>query len=184
MKDAFDVKALVAVNIGAETEELPDEIRKQFPKESEALGAWGTGGVLVGLTPGVNDESAKLVRDFTPTQNELAVLARHYLNEANDLIHFWETTHSYGSDYSRAEAFAWRRLETIKQTLGKTEFDAAVAETDKHWKKVFDELAASPRCERCELPCSSTGHCEVCAGGEDKGVVEDGRRPTQRDRTH
>ena len=103
-------KVLVAKELGTRTEEVAPGIRRRFPKESEELGAWRSGPSLVGLTEGVNDESATLVEGFVPTRYELAELARHYLNEALGIEHWWEISDQSGSSEARMKAFAGNRL--------------------------------------------------------------------------
>ena len=118
---------LLADELGSRTDQIAPEVRSQFPEESEALGAWGSRLGLVGLAEGVNDESARLVHDFTPTRHELGVLARHYLKVAFDIETWWESCNQVGSDETREHAFAGRRLETLRSMLGDAVFEQSEA---------------------------------------------------------
>jgi hypothetical protein len=167
---------LIASDLGANTDQVPKEIRKQFPEESESLGAFLCGRALIGRTPGVNDESAKLVTGFRPTRYELAVLAEHYLNTALEIEHWWESTSVVGSSEVRMEDFAWRRLGTIREMLGQEEYDEATSSTWNKWNKKFKELAALPRCEHCGVKYDPDYHdpatcsaLEPTKSGEDCG---------------
>ena len=154
MKDASEVKTPTGGFLG-DTEKVPIAIRKQFPQESEDLGAGGGrtrfgDSIRIGVTPGVNDESAKLVPGFVPTRYELRVLGKHYLDEALRIQHWWNDTSQIGSSERRMESFAWRRLDTIRKAIGDDAVDSAVTESREEWKKKFDELAALPRCQSCD----------------------------------
>ena len=129
MKDVSEVKILTAGSLGADTEKVPSEFRRQFPQESETLGAFNTSRSLIGVTEGVNNESAKLVPGFVPTRYELCALAEHYLNKALDIEYGWELTSQVGSDQLRMESFAWRRLNTICELVGEDAVDHALSET-------------------------------------------------------
>ncbi len=122
--------------------------------ESEGLGAIGGGGFVVGRVSGVNDESAYLVEHFKPTQYELEVLARHYLDEARE-IEFWSRFLGCGDSYGiRMRPFAYRRLATIKAVLGEKRFQEAIARTEEKWDKGFAE---AEEIEKNLEPCKSCG---------------------------
>ncbi len=137
----------VADGPGANTEELPGEVRRECPEESEELGAWGAGCEFCGSTP----EPATLLRHFHCTRDELGILANYYLNDANDQAHFWEWAQQYSGSARGRENFAWDRLKTIRQFLGEDEFEQATAATRKKWDEKFETLAAMPPCESCGM---------------------------------
>src|SRR5262249_36567326 len=138
---------------------VPAEIARLFPAESEDLGV-GDGGVFaLGVAPGVNDESARLVFDFQPTRYELGVLARHYIDEARGNEYFWELTDQVGSSEVRMNGFACRRLKTIENLLGEEDFKLATAGQWEKWDEKMDQLLASPRCERCGVRHEQDGDC-------------------------
>ena len=110
-------------------------MEKQMPVESEGQGAIAGGGFVIGAVSGVNDESARLVEDFKPTQYELEVLARRYLDEIRNNEFWWEFLKSTGT-YKR-ERFVLRRLATIEAALGKERFQEAIASTKEEWKREF-----------------------------------------------
>ena len=129
-------------------------MKKQMPVESEGLGPLCVAGWVVGAVGGVNDESACLVEHFKPTQYELGVLARHYLDEARE-IEFWDKFLGYGDSYGiRMRPFAYRRLATIKAVLGEKRFQEAIARTEEKWDKGFAE---AEEIEKNLEPCKSCG---------------------------
>jgi hypothetical protein len=140
---------LVAPELGWRTDLVPQDIRGHFPRESERNGAWISGGILVGLTAGVNDESAKLVPDFQVTRYELGILAKYYFNLQNDLMYFWDWTSQYGSDDSRMISFAASRLHSIAEILGQDECDDLLSKDAQKWKNDFATLRSQPRCGDC-----------------------------------
>ena len=115
------------------------DVGDSFPEESRYNEAWIGPGGTVGITEGVNDASARLVHDFTPTRYELALLAKHYLDEALDIDCFFEMTHQTGSSEWRLRNFAYRRLDNIERMLDNDEFASAVSEVKKKWDKRSEE---------------------------------------------
>jgi len=127
---------------------------KQMPVESEGLGAIRAGGSIIGRISGVNDESACLVEHFKPTQYELEVLARHYLENARDIEFYGRFLGASGSYEIRMHPFAYRRLATIKSVLGEKRLQEAIARTEEKWDEIFK------RAEKDAKP------CKACGGGE------------------
>ena len=122
--------------------------------ESEGLGPLCGAGMVVGVVGGVNDESAYLVEHFKPTQYELEVLARHYVDEAGQ-IEFWSRFLGCGDSHGiRMRPFACRRLATIKAALGEKRFEKAIARTEEKWDKRFAE---AEEIEKNLEPCKSCG---------------------------
>jgi hypothetical protein len=142
---------------------------------------------------GVNDRWARLVEGFVPTEYELVVLAKHYLDEIMEIDLFWRCYHQTGSSEWRIQAFAGRRLDAIEQALGEAKFNAAIAKRLAEWKQKFadadkEEQSLAP-CTRCGarrflrdlapehadlcgacIPASTTlGPCANC--GCERGVV-------------
>ncbi len=129
-------------------------MEKQMPVESEGLGQLVAGGFLIGVVPGVNNESATIVEEFKPTVYELEVLARHYLEEARE-IEFAGKFLGYSGSYEiRMRPFAYRRLATIEGILEKHRFDKAIAGTEEEWNRRFAEAA---EIEKNLEPCKSCG---------------------------
>lgn len=153
---------LLASALGARADLTPTETRRLFPEESQCLAATGVGPVIIGLTPGVNDESAQFVHKFQPTRYELAVLAVHYFDEARAIEHFWEWADQESSTETRMRAFAYGRLDTIAECLGEEDFEQAVSETKAKWNAKFTDLALCPRCERCGLKHQPVCGCNDC----------------------
>lgn len=122
--------------------------------ESEGLGRTCAGlpygPRIIVPTPGVNDESAHVVQAFVPTVQELAVLAQHYLDKANDIdLNCWLYAQVGSTDW-RFIAFAARRLESIHEALGCDAFDAAVESIAAKWRTTITEIKANGiRCAGC-----------------------------------
>ena len=143
------------------------------PKESEGLGCTA-GGLpfgppsFIAPTPGVTDEAADLVDDFTPTKYELAVLARHYAEKKNQIdFDVWVLAQVGSSDW-RFSIFADRRLDALLQCLGKQEFEAEVGPIQQHWDdKYADAQEACVRCTQCGVLFkeSEEDPCPVCEAG-------------------
>src|SRR5262245_10505490 len=105
-----------------------------MPAESAGLGAcWGIGGGV----RGVNDRWALLVEGFAPTEYELVVLAKHYLDVRMEVALIYRCYEQYGSDWWRQQAFADARLNTIEQALGEEKFNAAIAKKLAEWTQKF-----------------------------------------------
>lgn len=130
-----------------------DLVALNLPRESEGLGrtlAGLPGGLRVVPTPGVNDESAHVVQAFVPTVQELAVLAQHYLDKANDIdLNCWLYAQVGSTDW-RFTTFAERRLQSIDDALGCDAFDAAVESIAAKWRTTITEIKANGiRCAGC-----------------------------------
>jgi hypothetical protein len=103
---------------------------RAFPEEADFVRDAIPG---CGLFPcfGVTDEAGRLVKEYTPTRNELGVLARHYLTEIykwEELSFLWGQVDSHGR---RFEVFASRRLDRIGRLLGKETMDELLGEMRK-----------------------------------------------------
>ncbi len=129
-------------------------ITSKLPEESEGLEAWGDKQFVVGLTYGVNDEAARLVAGFEPTIYELEVLAKHYVEEANDIELFWRIYEQGGSEQTRKVNFAYERLRTLESVLGSERFNAAIGPVVDKWNKEFAEAEEE---EKALAPCSKCG---------------------------
>ena len=141
MKEGPELKTSA---LGKNTEKVASAIRKQSPEESEELGFWGS------LFDGEYSEyleAAKLVPGFVPTQDELCLLAEHYLNTAVNRDYWWELARQSGG--GAEQTFAYRRLDAIRKLVGEEVVDRALSRTKEEWKRTFEELAALPRCQRC-----------------------------------
>jgi len=149
-------------------------MENQMPVESEGLGPIGAGGFIIGRISGVNEESAYLVEHFKPTQYELEVLARHYLEEARNIEFKGQFLGYSGSHEIRMRPFAYRRLATIEGVLGKHKFDKAIARTEEEQNRSFAKAAEIEKnlepCKGCgakrhywDYAFSSTdGYCGAC----------------------
>ncbi len=129
-------------------------MERQIPVESEGLGPIGGAGWVIGVVGGVNDESACLVEHFKPTQYELEVLARHYLEEARNIEFKGQFLGYSGSHEIRMRPFAYRRLATIEGVLGKHKFDKAIAQTEEEHNRGFAKAA---EIEKNLEPCKGCG---------------------------
>ena len=85
----------------------------------------------------------QIVHGFTPTEYELAVLARHYYELICDNNYLWEVGGQSPSG-RRFDPFAWERIETIKGCIGEDELRKALDPVEKKWEKLF--AAAKERC--------------------------------------
>ena len=92
--------------------------KERFPQESEGLGSRR---VL-----GVNDRMALIVETFEPTRHELSLLVEHYYREARSNLEFYEATGQTGTTEIRELAFARRRLATLEDALGESDYQAAI----------------------------------------------------------
>ena len=162
---------LVATELGTRTADVPEDIRKQFPAESEGLGAWGNSSELVGVTRGVNDRWAHLVEGFTVTHDELAILAQHYFDEASALEFFCEQYQVSGSYEMRRISFAWRRLKTISEWLGDEDLEKTISSLQEKWQRRFEELDALPYCDECQTKHEPDKCLDGVPPCEDCGVV-------------
>ena len=129
-------------------------MKNQMPVESEGLGPIGAGGFIIGRISGVNEESAYLVEHFKPTQYELEVLARHYLEEARMIEFDGRFLGMSGSYEIRMQPFAYRRLATIKSILGEERLQEAISRAEEKWDKRFTE---AEEIEKNLEPCKSCG---------------------------
>ena len=102
MKEGPELKTST---LGKNTEKVASAIRKQSPEESEELNLWGS---LFDDEYSEYLEAAKLVPGFVPTQDELCVLAEHYLNKTNNYYYSWEYARQAGG--GAENNFACRRL--------------------------------------------------------------------------
>jgi hypothetical protein len=141
-----------------------------MPAESAGLGACGGIG---GGVRGVNDRWARLVEGFAPTEYELVVLAKHYLDMRMEVALIYRCYKQCGSDWWREQAFADARLNTIEQVLGKEKFNAAIATKLAEWTQKFndadnEEQSLAP-CTKCGakrflygLACAYPELCDAC----------------------
>lgn len=140
----------------------PDEFFSQLdrplgpdmPEESAGLGVWKGAGMTIGTVRGVNDRWARLVEGFVPTEYELALLAKHYLDQIMDIDLFYRCYEQSGSSEWRIQAFAGARLNTIEQALGEKKFSALIAKTEAKWKQ---KCAAADKEEQSLAPCTKCG---------------------------
>jgi hypothetical protein len=147
-----------------------------MPEESAGLAPSGAPWLAIGTVRGVNDRWARLVENFRPTEYELVVLAKHYLDESMDVDFFYRCYQTTGSSEWRIQAFASRRLDAVEQALGEAKFNAAIAKRLADWKQKFadadKEEESLPPCTKCrakrylyELTCGGDrtgGLCERC----------------------
>ena len=108
-------------------------MKQRLAEESHGLEPRVGGNFVIGLTEGVNDESAFLVEDFMLTRHELEVLARHYYETSAHAKLYCEVIQGSGSTEWRELAFAQRRLSTIETALGKEVFELAIKEVKEKW---------------------------------------------------
>jgi hypothetical protein len=140
----------------------PDEFFNQLdrplgpdmPEESAGLGAWKGAGMTIGMVRGVNDRWARLVEGFAPSEYELVVLAKHYLDVRMDVALISRCFEQTGSDLWRKQAFADARLNTIEQALGEAKFDAAIAKKLAEWTQKFTDADNE---EQSLAPCTKCG---------------------------
>jgi hypothetical protein len=141
-----------------------------MPEESAGLGAWSGTRVTVGMVRGVNDRWARLAEGFVPTEYELAVLSKHYLDEIMEIDLFWRCYQQTGSSEWRIRAFAGARLNTLEQALGEKKFSALIAKREAHWKQKFadadeEEQSLAP-CTKCgtkrSLYMLASAHHDLC----------------------
>ena len=150
------------------------------PQESEDLGrtcaGLPEGPRIIVPTLGVNDESAHVVQAFVPTVQELAVLAQHYLDKANDIhLNCWLYAQVGSTDW-RFTRFAEQRLQSIDDALGCDAFDAAVESIAAKWRTTITEIKAnSIRCARCGCVHDSRyrGDCPMCESPIDPETAGD-----------
>ena len=124
-----------------------------MPEESAGLAPSGGAGWAIGTVRGVNDRWARLVEGFQPTEYELVVLAKHYLDQSMDIDFVCRCYQMSGSSEWRRQAFASRRLDAIEQALGEAKFDAAIAKKLAEWTQKFadadKEEESLPPCTKC-----------------------------------
>ena len=144
-----------------------------MPEESAGLAPSGGPWCAIGTVRGVNDRWARLVEGFRPTEYELVVLAKHYLDKIMDVDFFFRCYEVSGSSEWRIQAFANRRLDAIEQALGEAKFNAAIAKKLAEWTQKFadadkQEQSLAP-CTKCgakrhlyELVNAHAGLCETC----------------------
>jgi hypothetical protein len=137
------------------TDDFLDQLNRPLgpgmPAQSAGLGAcWGIGGGV----RGVNDRWALLVEGFAPTEYELVVLAKHYLDVRMEVALIYRCYEQYGSDWWRQQAFADARLNTIEQALGEEKFNAAIAKKIAEWTQKFSDIEKE---EQSLAPCTKCG---------------------------
>jgi len=125
-----------------------------MPEESAGLGAWSGAGVTIGMVRGIHDRWARLAAGFVPTEYELALLSKHYLDQIMDIDLFWRCHQQTGSSEWRMRAFAGARLNTIERALGERKFSALIAKTEADWKQRF---ADADKEEQSLAPCTKCG---------------------------
>ena len=96
-------------------------------------------------TPATTDESSRMVHGFVPTRYELAVLARHYLEEVYHYDYLWEVGGQTSSTGQRFEPFAWERIATIKGFIGEEELRKAIVPIEERWNTLLAD--AKERCQ-------------------------------------
>ena len=81
--------------------------------------------------------------DYTPTVSELKILARHYVDAANE-PYFFASAHDYGISGSEhwQMRYAHHKLEIIEERLGKEAFEKAIKSTVEGWKRDFEKLSS------------------------------------------
>jgi hypothetical protein len=155
-----------------------------MPEESAGLAPSGRR-VLIGTgVRGVNDRWARLVEGFRPTEYELVVLAKHYLEEDSDITFMDRFYGMSGSTECRMSEFSRRRLATIEEALGAGKFEAAIAKKLAECQKRFadgekeeQEIESMAPCTKCgtkpylEGPMlvgstDETGLCSACIAEE------------------
>jgi hypothetical protein len=112
--------------------ETPDSV---LAPESEGLGAFGNGFVVIGWVPEVNGEGALEVNEFVPTRHEVSIIARNWLREVRDIRFDFFCYRQSGSRETRVLSFACRRLDSIERILG----EVALQQLDRD---VMSELEA------------------------------------------
>ncbi|MCH8813075.1 MAG: hypothetical protein IID07_14705 [Gemmatimonadetes bacterium] len=118
---------------------------------------------------GVNDEE-HVVKAFVPTVQELAVLARHYLDEVNDFHMDWWIFNQGGS--GRFCMFAAGRLNSIHDALGCDAHDAAVKSTVAKWRKKVAEIKVEGiRCGECGV-LRTVRDCPICGPSTDPEAAD------------
>jgi hypothetical protein len=125
-----------------------------MPEESAGLAPSGAPWLPIGMVRGVNDRWACLVEGFRPTEYELVVLAKHYLDEIMNIDFFYRWHQTTGSSEWRTQAFASRRLDAIEQALGEAKFNAVIAKRLAGWRQKF---ADADKEEESLDPCTSCG---------------------------
>ena len=128
-------------------------LRRETPEEAEFLDH-PEAAFLGFKTRGANDESARLVHEFTPTRYELGELACHYLEWVYTIDYNWAALMTTGSWEIRFQPFAYGRLDTIAALLGEEEFQAAIRLVEEKWEGWEEELAAELA---KEIPCLGCG---------------------------
>ncbi len=143
----------MASEVKDSTQSRDSEPRRETPEEADFLNDWCWNAFGRYTASGANDESARMVHQFTPTRYELAVLARHYLEELYSIAYFWAAYSQSGSWEVRFGPFAERRLDTVAGHLGEEEFKVAIQSVEKKWEgweeEVAAELAKMIPCTRC-----------------------------------
>jgi len=126
-----------------------------MPRESDGLATSGVEGVVaIGAVRGVNDRWARLVEAFQPTEYELVILGKHYLDEMMEVDFCYRCYGVSGSSEWRTPAFASPRLETIAHALGEEKFQAAIAKRLAEWHQKFED---ADREEQLLEPCTKCG---------------------------
>jgi len=94
-----------------------------------------------------------LVEDFVPTRRELEVLALDYLEDMRDWEYGAMVHGSPDIDRGKGWTFGDRRVDSIRQMLGKNVLNRVLAPVEEKWRKMFDdvkvELAIPKDCEEC-----------------------------------
>jgi hypothetical protein len=78
------------------------------------------------------------LKRFEPTEDELEILARYYLERSYDCA-----LDALVSGQISSDAYWLARLGEIEEVLGQARFEAAIRGTRERFKKEYEELAKS-----------------------------------------
>ncbi len=130
----------------------------QLVEDSDwTVAPWGKpGAFVVGFVDEVNGRGAVAVPEFTASRYELLVLLKHWAEIQIDIEFWWFLYEQVGSDETRQDVFAARRVNRIADALADEEsVRAAIDEVYEPYRKLFDGLGwkiftgkASPEEER------------------------------------
>jgi hypothetical protein len=111
--------------------------------DSEGLGSYGNGNIIIGYVSEVNGPDSGEVPDFVPTRHELIQLFKYWATLDLDKQFYFFLYTQTGSIDRRRGAFAGRRICRIAAILGEEEVQKAIQEAQREYNKKIDPRAWS-----------------------------------------
>ncbi len=107
------------------------------PDNDWVTAPWGR----IGFVNEIHGDRGKVCPEFVPTQHELMLLARHWIEQMHDIEMDWFYDASPCSSEMRVMPYARRRLNRIQTAIGKEAFDKLAAEAEEKLRKDMGERA-------------------------------------------